>query len=66
MEIETSRFDDFATIEHGSPIEAVIPSDFNYDGMLDFLLVSADSGRTKSYLQLYLRNQEKPYFGKKG
>jgi len=34
----------FDTIQNDRPIESVIPADYNYDGLLDLLLVSKDDG----------------------
>ena len=62
--IEASKFNILETLDFDSPVEGVIPSDFDYDGQLDFLVISSDSGRTKAYLELFIRKTTSPYFGK--
>lgn len=45
------------------PIDSVIPGDYNYDGLLDLLLVSADQDKKQTNLQYFFRKKASPFFG---
>lgn len=60
---ESFSFWPFVSFSVGNPIAAVIPGDYNYDGLLDLLVITIDTtSNPNSAMGYYFRTQEEPYF----
>ena len=64
IQIDNYGFSPFDTIESDKEIESVIPADYNYDGLLDLLVISKD-GNDRMELKYYFGQLsfEPPFFG---
>lgn len=52
------------TFAVGNPISAVMPGDYNYDGLLDLLVITVGtSSGSSSNIGYFFRTQSEPFFG---
>ena len=58
----TFNFATSCDIQFDDPIDSVIPGDYNYDGLLDLLVISSVQGGKQTNLAYYFRQTEFPYF----
>jgi len=53
----------FDTIQSDKAIESVIPADYNYDGLLDLLVISKDGDSMELKYYFGHHSSEPPFFG---
>ena len=58
----TFNFATSCEIHLDDPIDSAIPGDYNYDGLLDLLIISSAQGSKQTNLEYYFRQTEFPYF----
>jgi len=55
-------FSSFDTIQNDKAIESVIPADYNYDGLLDLLVISKDGDQMELKFYFGHHSSEPPFF----